>query len=420
MKIGNLNYAILDQWLISGTNFFLSIILARVLSPSEFGLYIFAFTTLVVTVGFMNSTITSPLSVLGAPVGKETWNKFLCVSLIMFFFVSIFLMIILFTSYFCLKESIYHLNASVLGAVGIIVLPYLGQEFVRRALLTRLKVRYAFLIDMITYLTRLLMVLLFVYLEDIDCTTIIYIFGFTSLLGIIFGLYSSDLILKVQDFRIDYSILKEFWNYSKWTLAEWVPFVLSGQLYIFVVTFVLGNDANGILGACRNLIAPLSILLIGIMNFALPYYSNVNKASGENKLKRSLRGFFTVLLTCVLIYLVVVNFYAEQFLYFLFGKYSMYANVVFLYSVGIFFNFLFKPADMYLRVIIKPKLVFISRLITGVICVILCYPLVLYFGIEGAVYTYILSQVTMCIFLFNFMFVAGREKIKPAKTITQT
>lgn len=417
MKIGNLNYAILDQCLISGTNFLLSIILARVLPPSEFGLYIFAFTILVVSVGFMNSIITSPLSVLGAPVGKETWNKFLYVSLVMFFSVSILLMIILFTSYFCLKESIYHLNASVLGVVGMIVLLYIGQEFVRRALLTRLKVRHAFIIDMITYLTRLLMILLFVYLEDIDCTTIIYIFGFTSLFGIISGLYSGDLTFKVQEFRFDYSILREFWNYSKWTLAEWIPFVLSGQLYIFIVTFVLGNDATGILGACRNLIAPLSILLIGIMNFALPYYSNVNKTSGEKILKQSLRGFFTVLFTCVMIYLFIINCYAEQFLYFLFGKYSIYANIVFLYSVGIFFNFVFKPADIYLRVVMKPKLVFISRLIAGAVCALSCYPMVLFFGIEGAVYTYILSQVIMCIFLFNFIFGDGLAKIKPKKTI---
>jgi O-antigen/teichoic acid export membrane protein len=65
-------YSILDQALVSGANFALSVLYARWLSPDQYGLFAILLAMLLVAAGFHNALILEPMSVLGATQDKDS------------------------------------------------------------------------------------------------------------------------------------------------------------------------------------------------------------------------------------------------------------------------------------------------------------------------------------------------------------
>ena len=65
----------------------------------------------------------------------------------------------------------------------------------------------------------------------------IYVIGLSSLLGYLFGIFLCGIKINKNYLGLDREILKKIWGFSKWTLADWLPFILYGQLYIYIVTF---------------------------------------------------------------------------------------------------------------------------------------------------------------------------------------
>ncbi len=408
MKLANVNFAILDQGCISGSNFFISVFLARVMTPEEFGLYVFAISVLTFCVGFMNSIVCTPISVFGSAVSKIEWKKLVTNGCFLFLITVVIVLFILVLSSEFLNRFKYVDNGHAILLISAIVVFFLGHELIRRILISRLQNGRAFLLDTVVYGLRILLILALVWSFSIKYNIVLYIIGITSGVGAALGIISSKEIIRFDN-RLDSAMLGRIWGFGKWTLADWVPFVVSGQLYIYIVALLLGNSANGVLGACRNLIAPVSILMVGIMNFAIPYFSKIYNDSGHEEFLRVLKKFSLVILGLVLCYLTIIVLEAENLLNYIFQKYSENGSLVSLFSIGVFINFAFKPADIYLKVTLKPKAVFKSRILAAIASAVLCYPMVSKSGLIGAVLCYICAQVTMCIFMYLFMFRSVRN-----------
>jgi len=393
--------SLLDQFLISGTNFLLSLILARVMMPAEFGLYVFSFTLMVLAVGLLNYTVTNPMNVLGAATKPENKNQYFFNLFVVYLIVGFILGVIFVLIGFGLGFTNHRTTGVIICTVGLILLFYLGHEFFRNALLTSLKVRNALVIDCVAYGLRIVIIGAAIGLDySFDCQQVLWLYGLTSLLAALLG---ARLLKFNYRNKLDMIMLKETWDYAKWTLADWIPFILSSQLEIYMVTFILSSAETGVLGACRNLVAPLTVVLMGLMSFALPYNSRLYAEKGEAQMRRSLIIFFGVLIGGVLIYLLIINIFAKQLLYLLFGKFEQYDYVVLIISLGVFINYIFKPAEVYLRIIRKPKYIFLSRFMTAGLITLACYPMIKYMGLAGAAWYHVLAQIVMCLALYGFI-----------------
>ncbi len=405
MKISQINYAVLDQGIISGTNFLLSFFLARYFSPEQFGLYIFAFTSLILSVGLLNSTVNVPMSVMGSQLHGDEWSDFLYNTFLHFAIIALVLAALFFVLHLYLDFGRYHLNSVLLRDISAVIFICLLQEYVRRILLTKLKVRDVFTVDFITYIPRILVVLFCV--ETLNASRMIYLFGITALFGSMLGYFY--IRKDIRSFSVKKEVWKKVWHYGKWTLADWAPFVLTGQFYVYIVTFVLGNSANGILGACRNFIAPISIVLVSLMNYALPYYSRLYNNQGQQVLITSMKKVFSIFGALIIIYLLSINIYSKPLMELLFRSYSEYNYLVIFLSIGIFFNFIFKPVDIYFKVKMLPKKVFYCRAVTAIVTLITIFPLIRWLGVLGAACSYIISQFTMCVLMFYMLLQDKKE-----------
>lgn len=402
--MSGVRFALLDQVLVSGSNFLISLALARFLSSHEYGLYIFAFTTLTMLTSFCSSSLFSSISVLCAPLENLKWISYVKTSALIFFFLVIFLVVVLVGIFAWLSSGQFDDNARIFAVIAIILFFYLSHEFWRVILLSRLQAKVVFIGDIICYGIRALGVAGAVLFGFNQGWQLILIFGVASVFSFVYFFRASNITGIISDSVIQRSIFFNIIEYSRWTFAEWIPFVLSSQLYIYIVTFSLGNEATGILGACRNLVMPVIVFLIGVMNYSLPYYSKFFAIRGEVLLLKDLRKYLLILMCVVLMYLFFVNYFKVEIIDFLYGKYVDYSFVVYFYSLGLVLNVLFNPVEIYFRVTRKTKLLFYARVISAIVVTATCYPLIIHFGMKGAVYCYILSQFAMCFSLYSVFF----------------
>lgn len=407
-------FALLDQILVSGSNFLLSLILARFLSGEEYGLYIFGLTTLTVMLGLANSTLFGSLSVLSAPLLGQRWRSSIKGHALLFLLLIVLSVGTLTAIGALLGGGPFLANGKVLFATSAILFLHLGHEFGRVSLLSLLKSKDVFIGDCIGYGGRMLLVLGAIQCGVDQGWQLIIIFGGPSLVGVLYFWHKLDMGQIWTSCTVERSIFLEMFRYSKWTFAEWVPFVLSGQLYVYVVTFVLGNEANGALVACRNLVMPVTVLLVGVMNYSLPYYSRMFNEKGVQNLLASLKKYFAALVTLVIGYLFLIYFFRVEILYIIYGKFVEFNALVPLFAIGLFANVIYNPAEIFFRVTRKPKFLFFSRLVSAVVTTVACYPLVTHYGINGAVYSYILSQLTMGLVLYLTSILHTIRRRRPA------
>lgn len=392
--------AIADQVTISGTNFLISLALARFMVAAEYGLYVFGFTTLIILEGLQNNLVSAPLNVIAARKNRSEWRELVFHSLIFHVIISLLVIAALTTSFFLLRGTTYGGNAIVLLNLNITAVAFMGSELLRKSFLSILDIGNTLLLDVIAYSIRLLALVAVFFLDLSSSVIVLHFISLGSLTSILIGLRKIKLDLHLMKFKKQ--VMIEIFDYGKWTLLDWLPFVLSGQLYVYIVTFVLGNEATGALGAIRNFVAPVSILLVSLMNYVLPYFSGIYAKKGDQAFKANLGSFFVTISLILLAYLAIINIFAEELLYLVYGKYSEFAFILLLLSFGIALNIFFKPFDIYLRVICKPKYIFLSRIGSAAVSLLLCYPLVFYYGLSGAALSYILSQAGMLVMLSFF------------------
>jgi O-antigen/teichoic acid export membrane protein len=252
----------------------------------------------------------------------------------------------------------------------------------------------------VNYLGRVALVAALSAVGWLTPASVVGAYGVASLTGFLLCLDASFIHSRRLGCRIDRVVVSGIWSYGKWTLADTLPFFVSGQLSVYVVAFALGNSANAVLGACGNLIAPVTILLIGVMNFGLPYFSRLYAKKGHAALASRLKLFFASMCGCVFLYLLLVNAASRILLMSIFGKYGDARAIVLLLSVAALLNALFKPLDVYLRVLQKPKKMFIARSIAACINAVLVYPLVRYMGVNGAALNGVIAQGSTLVALF--------------------
>ncbi len=401
--------AVCDQCLVSGVNFIIAIMLARCMYPSEYGLFIFATTCLVLTSGLFSSIIGISMNILGPNSSQKEWE----VLFLNCFGVLLTLMLGLIMMFFCLywimRTGAYAANAQAFTTLALVVPLTLGHDFFRNAQLSRLNIKGALLTDIATHGSRILIIYLLTISPQLSNQKVLWIYGISAALGITVGYSSIRPQFSKLTQAISSTILSKIWASSKWTFADWIPFVLYGYLYIFIVTFVLGNEKTGVLGACRNIIAPIVMLQVGISSFLLPYFCRLLASKGHEAMLTSLIKILISLAFVILLYLTIVNLFAGEIMRVFFSHYASYTYLVLLFSVGIFINYSFKIAEIYLLATVRPKFIFMARILAAIPAVILCYPLVKTYGINGGGYSYIVSNLLMCASMLAFMLYSLRE-----------
>jgi O-antigen/teichoic acid export membrane protein len=323
--------ALMDQGLISGSNFALGVLLARWLGVAEYGVYALAFATFLLLSLVHHALVLEPMSVFGASRYRSRRSWYLGLLLrVQLVFAPVFL-VLLGGFAFSIRASAFNsqLTPALLG-IAIAAPSVLILWFARRALYLEYSPgRSAF--GSVLYCTVLFATLATLHrLWKLSTLSAFLVMAAAAWAAAIFLIMR--IRLQVRNIRVGpelKAVSIEHWNYGRWALASsffiWVPW----NSYYSVVSSFSGLAAAGKLRALMNLALPMTQTYAALALLMLPRTAVVAEEKGWPGVAREawrISASFTVMASA---YWIAVSAFRVPLLNLLYsGNYSDVARFV--------------------------------------------------------------------------------------------
>jgi O-antigen/teichoic acid export membrane protein len=413
--------AILDQGLISGSNFILSIFLARTLLPQDYGVYALAFEFLLILTVVYTSLVFEPMSVFGASVYREHGREYFGTLLRAHAAGSIAIVLLIAGS----AEMVHLVNpaSSLAGAlVGVGVAGPLVLLFwmARRAFYMKLSPRGA-LAGGGTYFIVLMCGLYALYrwklLSPISAFLLLAVGSSTASLFMLKALKpclsGNNLHLRAGE------VLRRHWVYGRWALASAIPSCFfSGAMYYLLLSQFGGMGDAGEMKALLNLNSPVSQAFVAVSLLSLPYASHVYHREGSGSLNRLVSRLTLLYVGGPALYWIVIIAFGKPVVHLLYGgKYTMILGMLPLLAVGSVFRISVSANVNILRAMESPSVVCRIYASVGVLAVLAGVPLVWRYHVIGAVITFTICAISASLFaLFTVLRRTSKRRLENSNT----
>ena len=381
---------LLDQAVYSGTNFVLTLFLAKQMSINDFGVFSTVVVVTYLALSFMNALLVQPFQVSVTKVlNKRQYYIFLFFGLVLFLFLIVFFTFI--STFFIETKTLDFFN------IALFIIAYLFQDFFRKLFLGISKIKEVLIID-ILFLILVSLGLYFWFHKVTIANSLIII----ALSNIFSGAVGLVFITKVFEFPLDWKIfLKDHIKQSKWLMSVSVLQWVSSNFFVLISGAYLGFEALGAFRLVQSFFGILNVVLQTVENYFLPktaslYYENKTKAK-KYLLEITVYGalFFGSILMGLFVFASKVIVIAGGY------SYEKYAYAVRIMAVLYFFIFLSYPFRIMIRVLLLNKTFFLGYLISFGVSLGSFHFLLHFFGLSGAITGLIINQIIMLLYWQN-------------------
>lgn len=383
--------AILDQGLISGSNFLVSILLARWLVAESYGAYAVAFGIFVLLTLVYSALILEPMSVFGGAAYRRCLRGYVKSLLKMHVVVSFAFAALVSIGAVVMRASGH--DAGLAGALFGVALAspcVLLLWVLRRALYLKMHSGRAATGALLYF------VLMVSGLWAFNAKSLLTPFNALLLMG---GAALVASVLLLVFVRIDLGndgepapslveACEKHWTYGRWALASslvaWIP----AYIFLPLLTAFVGMAQSGELKALTNFVAPLDQTLAALSLLFLPHAARVRAEQSHRNVRALTRNLLALSIAGSAVYwLLVINLKGPIFGLLYSGKYANVAYLLPAVALGsILWSAAYGPA-IVLRAMESPKSVFTAYLVTSAICVVIGIPATKYLGLKGAIWS---------------------------------
>lgn len=375
---------LVDQGVTSATNFLSGIIIGRVCTKEEFGLYMIGFTIVVFLMNFQSSIILGAYSVYSPRLEVKEQTLYAGSTLIhqlSFSFLAIIFMGLgagaAFQGYG--PQGIETISWTLVWVSAFILL----REYVRQVSFAHLEMQAALILDSSVAIIQVGGLLLLVYLGFLSVAWAFGVIGGACALAALAWLIFKRRRFSFQRTRV-ISDFRSNWSFSKWLVADRLVYLSANQLYPFILVYFHGTAATGVLAACSGVIYIANPLLIGIGNFLGPKAAHAFARGGKNEVRRAVVRDTIALAAILLPFCIVMLIFGGKILGLMYGaKYADNGIVVGVLALGQFTLALTIPTMSGLNAIERPDAGFTASLLAFFIMLILGLWLVKLFGLIG-------------------------------------
>ena len=385
-----------DQGLVSFTNFFTSLILARYLIPADYGIFVILYAIFILLNQIQVSVISGPMLTLGAPLSdRESQIYFSSLSIILLVsFLLLGFLILPVTKY--ILFTIFNLSIEKPFTVMVLAaICFMAQEFLRKIYYTTLRLESVLQNDLICYGLRIIGIIILI---KADCLTVVNVFvviGITYFIGAIWGLYQHRFLLFSKKVDLKVNFLRN-WHFGKWLLGGSIADQSSNQIFFYMTGILLSASMVGVLGAARNILGLANIILLGLDNWLNPTASIHFAKNGKGALNRLLVRVSIWGGVVIGAYCIAASLFSQVLLDLLYRNiYSGYEMIVILFALQTLVIFSVRMPTYGIRAIRKPQYLFISKLISALFALPASIFLINHFGIYGACSGMILGQLIL-------------------------
>lgn len=266
-----------DQAAFSGCGFIVTLMLVRLLSPLEFGMYASLLLFIYFMVSISSAVVIQPLQVTLSKIDKEA--EYISFA----FFLQLVLILVLGIFTFLLLNIDIEFLDDISKTPAVIILfgsSFLLHDFFRKLFLASNVIWKALLIDTLTGFFQLgFLIYSYVYYE-LGFSDVVLIMGLSYLPGLLVSIY-----LVKPNIRIRQNWKSYFSSHlieGKWLLMTAILQWWANNLFVIASGIFLGATALGAFRLVQSIFGVLNLLLQTFENYALPFASRLFQTSVES------------------------------------------------------------------------------------------------------------------------------------------
>ena len=381
---------ILDQAFFSGSNFLLTLFLAKELDIKQFGLFSTITLITLLALSISNALIVQPFQVSYAKSdNKKQYLTFLLYTQVLLLFLLVGILVVVYPIF------PNQITASIASGSGVVfVVGYLFQDFFRKIFLGIEKLKSALVIDLIFLITVALC--FFLSKQQITLETSLYIIGCCNILSSIPGIWF--MVKKYQKPDLFSNFYELHLSQGKWLLSTSFLQWGSSNLFVLLSGAYLGIESLAALRLTQSIFGIINIVLQTVENYYLPrvatlFSQNLNDAK-KYLYRITLQGSFLfgglLILLCSFGKNIIVL--AGGF------KYEPYGYLIQVMSLLYFIIFLSYPMRIAIRVSLLNKAFFTGYVLSFVSSVATFHFLLKTYELNGAIAGLIINQLIMMLY----------------------
>jgi O-antigen/teichoic acid export membrane protein len=386
-------WAVVDQGFLVTSNFIISVLLARWLSPQDYGAFAVAYAILWILTNLHISMLTEPLAVFGPGRYKSRLSEYLGILLYghVGFSVIAGMLLLLLAMASDLAGSKALSSALVsLALAGPLVL--FSRGLMRQACYVDLKPRLAAL-GGASYMALVLPGVFFLYQRDwLSAGAGLLLMGFASLIT---GLWLA-VFLRISPARLRGNgllrgILTDHWSYGRWAVPSNGLGFIASQSYLLLLPIWGGLEASATYRALTNLTTPIVHVATAFSLFLLP---TLVQARGHNNFGRHMRFALTLFIVGGGSYWLLLGFFHRPLVAWLYGgRYEGYADLLWLIGLVPLLTGLVSLLGAALRALQRPDQIFRAQVLASTVALTVGLGLLVIWGVVGAAVGSIISQM---------------------------
>jgi O-antigen/teichoic acid export membrane protein len=279
---------VFDQAVVSGTNFVICVIIGRMCSQQEFGIFYLALTIVLVLRNVQSELVSSPYMIYCSRKRGEALASYTGSTLVHQLVISALSMAGLLVLAGILSFDIAPAGLStvvwpLLGAVPFLLL----REYLRQLAFAHLRPMAAIVLDLAVAVMQLGGLLLLGWLHWLSVESVYLVMGAACAVASCGWFLTSK-----QPLRFDRSQFiadwRHNWSFSKWALSSHLVGSAVPYLLPWILALTHGSAATGILAACTTLVGVTNMFVTGVSNFLTPRAARAFAEGGVEELRRVL------------------------------------------------------------------------------------------------------------------------------------
>ena len=387
--------ALLDQGVFAGSNFVISILLARWLSAEQYGTFAVAFAVFLFLLNFHQALLLEPMLVFGSSVYRNHLRRYMRGLLALHVGMSVV---------FVFSLSVAAVVSYKMGQGNGLPGALAGIAFTTPTVLLFWLTKRTFYLKLspapsaaaaLLYCALTLGGLALIYKHHLlSPFTAFLLMGMGGLgASLVLLAYLAAKLPVTQDGPSIRDTWRKHWEYGRWALGAnammWIPI---NAFYPLVSRFG-GLAQAGELKALMNFASPMLQTCAALSSLMLPYAARVMQERGQTGANVILKRMTLLCVACAVPYWIVLLVFQRQAFHMLYsGRYTEVAHLLPIVALASIAGSAFFGPSIVLRSLEAPRLVFASVTISSVVAVVAGIPMTWAWGVRGAVWSIALSE----------------------------
>jgi O-antigen/teichoic acid export membrane protein len=387
-------YSFADQALAVGANFLANVMLARTQTKAEYGMFALSYSIFTFLSGLHNSAILEPYTIYGSGRYRNRFSEYLRLMVRMNAFVGLLLTMILLLVCLVLYWVAPQLVSRAMLGLGVTAGILLSGIFMRRVFYLQRQPAFAAQASLICFVTVACGLWLAAKIQILNGFSVFVILALGWIAAGV-GLGRKLAVGKPQQsfLALEPDYWREHWKYSKWVLSTAFVFQFTTQGYYWLVAGFLSVKEVAELKAMYMLVAPIDQVFIALSFLVIPALAA--RYASNKRMEEFLsfwKGYRWAVVSTTALFALAVRIGGRPVMHWLYaGKFDDLAPMLYMLALLPLLMGIGNAMNGALKAVEKPKLVFWAYACSGAATFLGGIPLVMRFGLWGAVYGMLLS-----------------------------